>query len=187
MEAENAELPAELKAEFDDSHGEQGGGVAMMPDSELDPAAVEVGSFFPQSPEAVWRALTDPDLLERWLLRPTGFVASVGTHFVFTVPPQLPSAARRRATPLGEIACEVLTARPGEQLTYTSVDLRADRPARWVVDWSIRPDGRGTRLLVTQTGFDISDRRQKMARNALERGWKTGLSRLREVLDHIET
>ncbi|MFI5780903.1 SRPBCC domain-containing protein [Nocardia sp. NPDC051570] len=146
----------------------------MISDAELNPAAVEIGSFFPQSPEAVWGALTEPDLLERWLMRPTGFAASVGTHFLFEVHTQPPT----------EIACEVLAALPRERLTYSWVDLRAARPARWIVDWLVRPQGRGTRLLLTQTGFDIEDRRQKMTRNAMERGWKGSLARLREILDH---
>ncbi|WP_245816311.1 SRPBCC family protein [Rhodococcus maanshanensis] len=145
----------------------------MIADSELNPAAVEIGSFFPQSPDTIWRALTDPDLLERWMMRPTGFAASVGTQFIFAIPTQ----------PTGEIACEVLAARPGEQLKFSWVDLRAEDPARWIVDWMLHPQGRGTRLLLTQTGFDIEDRRQKMARDALERGWKVTLSRLRDVFD----
>ncbi|GAB2719605.1 SRPBCC family protein [Nocardia thraciensis] len=145
----------------------------MTSDSELDPAAVEIGGFYPQPPYAVWRALTEPDLVERWLMRSTGLSATVGTHFIFAI----------LTEPTGEIACEVLEARPGEQLTFSWVDLRARHPARWILDWTIQPQGRGTRLLLTQTGFDITDRRQKMARNAMERGWKAALSRLREVLD----
>ncbi|WP_280440849.1 SRPBCC domain-containing protein [Nocardia brasiliensis] len=54
-----------------------------------------------------------------------------------------------------------------------------------MVDWTIRPQGRGTRLVLTQTGFDIENRRQKMARNALERGWRTTLTRLGAVLDEL--
>ncbi|GAB4588643.1 SRPBCC family protein [Nocardia sp. IFM 10818] len=144
----------------------------MTSDAELDPAAVEIGSFFPHSPDIVWTALTDPALVEQWLMRSTGLSPEVGTHFIFAVPTQ----------PAGEIACEVLTARPAEQLTLAWVDLRPRYPARWIVDWVLQPQGRGTRLLLTQTGFDIENRRQKMARNAMERGWKTALSRLRDVL-----
>ncbi|MEU8898236.1 SRPBCC domain-containing protein [Nocardia sp. NPDC048505] len=136
---------------------------------------MEVGSFFPQTPETVWRVLTDPDLLERWLMRSVGFAATTGTHFIFVLPTKPP----------GEIACEVLTARPNQQLTYTWFDLRAQPPARWVVDWTIQPQGRGTRFLLTQTGFDIDNRRQKMARNAMERGWRSTLLRLRELLDTL--
>lgn len=146
----------------------------MTSDAELDPAAIEIGSFFPQPPAVVWRALTEPGLLELWLMRSIGFSATVGTHFILVVPSQ--SSA--------EIACEVLAVRAGEQLTFSWVDLRAERPARWVLDWTIREQGRGTRLLLTQTGFDIENKREKMARNALERGWRrTAMGRLADVLE----
>ncbi|MEV6558076.1 SRPBCC domain-containing protein [Nocardia sp. NPDC051756] len=139
----------------------------------MDPAAVELGTFFPRPPETVWRALTEPDLLERWLLRPTGFTASVGTRFRFTTP----------TSSSDEIACEVLAAQRCAQLTYSWIYSQA--PARWVVDWTMRPQGNGTRLLLTQTGFDIRDRRQKMTRNAMERRWKRlVLPRLGEVIHH---
>jgi uncharacterized protein YndB with AHSA1/START domain len=143
----------------------------------MNPAAVEIGRFFPQSPDVVWRALTEPYLLERWLMPSIGFVASVGVQFTFVIP--LP--------PAGDISCKVLAVRTGEQLTFSWVDLRAEHPARWVVDWMIQPHGRGTRLLLTQTGFDIKYRRQKMVRNAMERNWKVVMSRLGEALDHLET
>ncbi|MEV6769488.1 SRPBCC domain-containing protein [Nocardia sp. NPDC051030] len=145
----------------------------MIADSALNPAAVELGGFFRQAPHTIWRALTEPDLLGQWMVRPTGFAASVGTRFVFTVPDQ----------PRGEIASEVLVVRPVEQLTYSWVYVRPEFPMRWIVEWTLRPQGRGTRLLLTQTGFDIEHRRQKMARNAMERGWRTTLSRLPGVLD----
>ncbi|MFI6040479.1 SRPBCC domain-containing protein [Nocardia sp. NPDC051321] len=147
----------------------------MIADAQLNPAAIELGSFFPQPPDTVWRALTQPDLLERWLLRPTGFAASVGTRFRFAVP----------APSIDEIACEVLAARPYQQLTYSWLLPQAEHPARWIVDWTLLPQGRGTRLLLTQTGFDIEDRRQKMLRNAMERHWKRSvLPRLGEVIHH---
>lgn len=147
----------------------------MIADAQLNPAAVELGSFFPQPPDAVWRALTEPDLLERWLLRPTGFAPTVGTRFRFTIP----------AAPNDEIACDVLTVRPGEQLTYSWMHSPTEHPARWIVDWTLHPQGRGTRLLLTQTGFDIEDRRQKMIRNATERNWKRNvLPRLGAVIHH---
>ncbi|WP_194820315.1 SRPBCC domain-containing protein [Nocardia sp. XZ_19_385] len=145
----------------------------MIADTHLNPAAIELGSFFPQPSDAVWRALTEPDLLERWLLRPTGFAASAGTRFRFTIPNAI----------INEIVCEVLTAQPRERLTYSSNYPQADYPTRWIVDWTLWPQGRGTRLLLTQTGFDIADRRQKMARNAMERSWKRNLlPRLGEVI-----
>ncbi|MFC6013370.1 SRPBCC family protein [Nocardia lasii] len=145
----------------------------MIADPQLDPAAVELGGFYRQPPHAVWRALTEPDLLARWLLRPTGFAAAVGTHFRFTI----------ADSAIDEIVCEVLVARPCEQLTYSWVYPQAEHPARWIVEWKLEPQGGGTRLLLTQKGFDIADRRQQMMRNAMERGWKRlVLPRLGDVI-----
>ncbi|WP_433658960.1 SRPBCC family protein [Nocardia sp. CA-128927] len=147
----------------------------MIADPQLNPAAIELGTFFPQPPTTIWRALTDPDLLEQWLFRPTGFTPTPGTHFQFTTP----------AAPINEVTCEVLTAHPYKQLTYTWLYPHSDHPTRWIVDWNLQPQGHGTRLLLTQTGFDTKDRRQKMLRNAMERGWKrTALPRLSEVIHH---
>lgn len=146
----------------------------MSTDPEVDPTSVEIGRFYPHAPAQVWQALTDPKLVEQWLMPSTGMLtAEVGTHFVFTVPTQPP----------GEIACEVLALRSGEQLTLSWVDLRATRPARWLLDWTVHPQGRGTRLLLRNSGFDIDDRRQKMARNGMERMWRRVLTQLGELLD----
>ncbi|MEV0463572.1 SRPBCC domain-containing protein [Nocardia tengchongensis] len=98
----------------------------MIADIHLNPAAVELGAFFPQPPDVVWRALTEPDLLQQWLLRPTGFTTTVGTHFRFTTPD----------SSIDEILCQVLAAHPRKQLTYTWTYPRADYPTRWTVDWT---------------------------------------------------
>ncbi|MFE7743495.1 SRPBCC domain-containing protein [Nocardia sp. NPDC057455] len=84
------------------------------------------------------------------------------SHFLFAVPDSSTNA----------ITCEVLVARPYERLIYRWTYRRAELPTRLIVDWTLRPEGHGTRLRLTQTGFDIDDRRQKMVRNAAERSWK---------------
>ena len=137
------------------------------------PDSVEVGKFLPQPPGVVWHAITDPPMLERWLMKPVGFDAAVGTGFVFAVP----------TAPTGEIACEVLKSGRDQRLTYSWVDLRAKHPARWILDWALYPQGCGTRIILKHSGFDTNDRKQMMARNALERGWRTALTRLDETLD----
>lgn len=139
----------------------------MTYDSALNPAVVEIGRFYSHSPDRIWRALTDPAQLQTWLMPSTGFVdRQVGSHFIFTVPTQSP----------GEIACKVLAIHPGRRVTMRWVDLRAQVPARWTLDWTVQPQGHGTRLLLTHSGFDVSDRRQKIARNGMERMWKHALA-----------
>lgn len=146
----------------------------MTEDLPLDPAAVEIGRFYAHSPDRLWRALTDPVQLEAWLMPSTGLDdPQLGTQFVFTVP----------TDPPGEIACKVLAIRPGRQVTMRWVDLRAQLPARWVLDSTLHPQGHGTRLLLPHNGFNVSDRRQKMARNGMERMWKRALGQLDSVLD----
>jgi hypothetical protein len=49
-------------------------------------AAIEVDQFLAQPPERVWHALTDPDLLVRWLM-PNDFRPAVGHQFTFRTEP----------------------------------------------------------------------------------------------------
>lgn len=146
----------------------------MTDTSERDAASVETGRFYPYSPNRIWDALTDAAVVEQWLMPSVGLTdLRVGSQFVFAVP----------AEPPGEIACKVLALDPGRQVTLRWVDLRAQRPARWTVEWTLRPQGRGARLFLTHSGFDISDRRQRMARNGMERMWNRALTQLSALLD----
>ncbi|MGF0311780.1 SRPBCC family protein [Rhodococcus sp. IEGM1428] len=146
------------------------------PDLEPDRSRVEVSRFYRCSPENVWQALTEPALIERWLMPSTGFVGAVlGTHFLLSVHPSSPSA---------EIACEVVDVTLPGSMTWSWMDLRASPPAHWFVRWDVYAHGRGSRLVVTHTGFDVDDKRQMMARNAFTRGWDQVLSgKLAEVLE----
>lgn len=133
-----------------------------MFDIERDPAAVELGVFAPQPPALVWRALVEPDLMQSWLSRPIGFEPVEGTSFLVEV----------LSHPPHHVACQVLTAVPCTRLTYTWTDPRGDARATWTVDWRLEPQGHGTRVLLLFRGFDLDDRIQRMARNAVERGWR---------------
>lgn len=54
--------------------------------SNEDRTAVRVDQFFAHPPAKVWRALTDPGLMARWLM-PNDFKAEVGHEFTFTTEP----------------------------------------------------------------------------------------------------
>jgi uncharacterized protein YndB with AHSA1/START domain len=91
---------------------------------------------FRQSPERVWRALTEANQLRKWLLPSSGDIAPVTGHrFHFDAPDGS-----------GRIACEVVEAVPNKRLTYTW-QTAPDQPATRVT-WTLEPDtaSGGTRL-----------------------------------------
>ncbi|MCW4351972.1 SRPBCC domain-containing protein [Hoyosella sp. YIM 151337] len=145
----------------------------MAIDPHLDPSRVELGMFYQQPPEVVWRALTDSTLLEQWLLPSVGFDSlQAGTAFIFLLP----------SDPPAEIACEILQVLPGQAMTWSWTDMRGPSPSRWKVSWAIQPQGHGTRLLLVNSGFDVAEKRQRMQRNVMERGWREVLSKLEGIL-----
>jgi len=99
------------------------------------PPPVTREAEYPQSPERVWKALTDPDALEKWLLPTTDFAPEPGRRF-------------RLDAPEGTtVEGEVREAEPGRRLVYTW-KTGADTPAGRVT-WTLTPTERGgTRLRI---------------------------------------
>ena len=151
-------------------HRGYGGG---MFDPQRDKTAVELDQYVPHSPEVVWRALTEPSTMASWFARPTGFSTTPGETFILEID----------SDPPAEVACQVIRSEPNKRFTHSYTDLRGTPPARWIVDWRLEPHGHGTRIMLIHSGFDIDDKRQRMARNALERSWNNRLlPRLAETI-----
>jgi uncharacterized protein YndB with AHSA1/START domain len=142
-----------------------------------DPTVIEVDQFYPHPPQRVWRALTTPELMARWLMKPSGFAPVVGTRFTFCGQP-MPSVGFS-----GEIACEVLDVVVGERLAITWADARSDKPSAWVITWTLHPEGTGTRVILRHTGFDPDDAVQQRSRDIMGKGWVRIAAQLGEVLD----
>ena len=87
------------------------------------------------SPDKVWRALTQPQLLEEWLMK-NDFKPLVDHRF------------RLRAD-WGAVDCRVLAVEPGKTLSYTWAAYGLET----VVTWTLTPAGTGTRLRMDQSGF----------------------------------
>ncbi|MER9872949.1 SRPBCC domain-containing protein [Mesorhizobium sp. M0195] len=86
-------------------------------------------------PEKIWRALTQPHLIEEWLMK-NDFKPVADHRF------KLHAA-------WGSVECQVQTVEPNRTLTYTwdTKDLKS------VVSWTITPTSTGARLRMEQSGF----------------------------------
>jgi uncharacterized protein YndB with AHSA1/START domain len=148
-----------------------------MTEIAADPTVIEVDQFYAHSPERVWRALTSPELMARWLMPPTGFAPVVGTRFTFRGQ-LVPSVGFS-----GDIACEVIAVVPGERLAVSWADARSDKPSDWVVTWTLHPEGSGMRVILRHSGFDPDDAGQQRSRTITGNGWIRIAAHLGEVLD----
>lgn len=131
------------------------------------PQVIEMAFDLAKPPATVWRALTEPALLAKWVM-PNDIVAVVGHAFTFRSEPQ-PGWD-------GIIQSTVLEVVPHEKLAYTWVSGGIDT----VVTWSLAPtpDG-GTRLQLSHAGFQPS---QGQAAAGANWGWKKFGATLAEVL-----
>ena len=119
---------------------------------------IEVDRFLRHPPGRVWLALTDSNLLSRWLM-PTSFQPHVG--HVFTLD----------AGEHGLTTCEVLAVEP-ERLLRISW---RNPPLDTTVTFRLEAEGSGTRLFIEHRGFDESDPAQCAAYDAMLPGWRSGI------------
>ena len=141
-----------------------------MTDTET--VSVVVERDFPHPPEKLWRALTQPHLIEAWLMK-NDFAPKVGHHF------------QLRGDWGGVLDCEVLEIAEHETLAYRW-DFANDNPAfdlKSVVTFTLTPTGTGTRLRMEQAGFRPD---QAQASGGARHGWKQFLDKL-DTLLHRDT
>lgn len=136
-----------------------------------DPRAVRLDTFLPHPPAKVWRALTEPELVARWLM-PGDIRAEVGHRFTFVTEPV------ERTGFDGVVHCRVLEVEPGRLLKLSWSDGRIQG---WTVTWRLAPEGRGTRLFLDHEGFDPDDPLQRMSRRIMGGGWRAVPRRIAEV------
>jgi uncharacterized protein YndB with AHSA1/START domain len=133
---------------------------------EVKTAVVEREFAYP--PEKLWRALTQPHLMEEWLMK-NDFKPDVGHRF------------KLRGEWGGVMDCEVLAVEPHRTLSYTW-DFKHEDPAynmKSVVTFTLTRTGTGTRLQVEQEGFRPD---QKQAFGGAHAGWKKFLENLDQLL-----
>ena len=130
---------------------------------------IRIERDYPHPPERVWRALTTPELLARWLM-PNDFLPTVGHTFTFRTDPG-----------------------PGFDGIIHSEVLELDAPSRLVLAW--RASGQDTRVVFDLTELDGATRLVLVhegfrglggfaIRALLGRGWRRLLGQaLSELLD----
>ena len=137
---------------------------AIMPEIR----EIVVDEVFPHTQDIVWKTLTTPEMMSRWLhMSPTGFAPAVGTRFTY------------KTTPAGAwdgvIHCQVLEATPNERLAYAwkgghegnvGYGSRLDT----VVTFILSAAETGTRLRVVHSGFVLPT--NETAFQGMSKGWK---------------
>lgn len=119
----------------------------------------------PHPPEKVWRALTQPHLMEEWFFK-IDFNAVVGHCFSV------------RAD-WGAVEGEVLAVEPNRMLSYTW----GDDDLQSVITWTLTPTSTGTHLRMEQSGFRPDQPRYYHGARA---GWPRLLETLEQFLARID-
>jgi len=122
------------------------------------------------SPEKVWRALTDPELLAEWLLPAIGLELEPGAEFMFKTQPY-PGWD-------GTVNCRFIEIEPQRKLTYTWTVPFLDT----VVTFTLAPSASGTRLSLVQSGFTPEQKRES---GGARYGWKMMGEKLVDLLGRI--
>jgi uncharacterized protein YndB with AHSA1/START domain len=139
-----------------------------MSEAAADIRSVIVERDIPHPPEKLWRALTQPHLIEEWLMK-NDFDATPGHRF------------NLRGDWGGVLDCEVLEVEPNRHLSY-SWNFAHDDPAfnlESVVTFTLTPTEAGTHLRMEQRGFRPE---QKQASGGAKHGWRQFLDKLEQVV-----
>ena len=151
----------------------------MNPIDKTAPSQTESISFefdLPHSPEKVWRALTDPVLLNEWLLPVVELELEPGAAFTFKTQPY-PGWD-------GVVNCRFVEIEAQRKLRYTWVvgDSAQGLHLDTVVTFTLTPTASGTRLSLVQSGFKPD---QKQNFGGARYGWKMMGGKLVDLLARI--
>ena len=121
--------------------------------------------------EKLWRALTQPHLIEEWLMK-NDFKPTIGHRFSL------------RGDWGGVLDCEVLAIEPHRSLSYTWNFVHEDAAYNLtsVVTFTLTPTDAGTHLRMEQSGFRQD---QPQAFNGAKFGWQKFLENLNQLLARI--
>lgn len=136
-----------------------------MNETSTETRSVVVERELAHPPEKIWRALTQPHLIEEWLMK-NDFKPVVGHRFDL------------RAD-WGAVDCRVLAVEPNKTLSYTWAAYGLES----VATWTLTPTSTGTRLRMEQSGFRPD---QQQAYQGAKHGWPQFLANLEQVLGRTD-
>ena len=131
-----------------------------VPTSELRTVVVERDIAYP--PEKIWRALTQPHLIEEWLKMKPDFKPVVDQPYKLTAD-------------WGSVEGKVLESDPPRTLSYTWSAFGLDS----VVTYTLTPTPKGTLLRVEQSGFPTT---MENAYQGTKQAWPEYLRAIEELL-----
>ena len=136
-----------------------------MNQTSTEALSVVVEREIPFAPEKIWRALTQPHLIEKWLMK-NDFKPVVGHRF-------------NLGADWGVVDCQVLAVEPNKTLSYTwaAYDLKS------VVTWTLTATSTGTHLRMEQSGFRPDQRQYYQGAKG---GWQRFFAALDQVLARID-
>ena len=117
------------------------------------------------APEKIWRALTQPHLIQEWLMQ-SDFAPDLGHKFQFKAE-------------WGAVECKVLEVEPKKRLAYNWEAYGLES----VVTWTLEPTANGTLLRMEQEGFKPD---QNQAFHGARHGWQNFFNQLENVLAQPE-
>jgi uncharacterized protein YndB with AHSA1/START domain len=123
--------------------------------------SVIVERDIPYPPEKIWRALTQPHLIEEWLMK-NDFQPVVDRRF-------------NLRGDWGGVDCKVLAIEPNKTLSYTWDAMGLES----VVTWTLTATDTGTHLRMEQSGFRPD---QQKAYQGAKYGWQKFLGNLEQIL-----
>ncbi len=136
-----------------------------MTDTAAGARAVVVEREIAFPPEKIWRALTQPHLIEEWLMK-TDFKPALGHSFTLS-------------GDWGAVTCAVTAIEPNRTLAYTWDAFGLES----VVTWTLTPTGTGTHLRMEQAGFLAN---QEQAYQGAQQAWPAYFTALEAVLAGLE-
>jgi len=123
---------------------------------------VVVEREFSHPPEKLWRALTQPHLIEAWLMK-SDFLPVAGHHFNFKAD-------------WGTVDCRVTEIEPIKTLAYTWSAMGLES----VVTWTLEASGKGSHLRMEQSGFRAD---QEQAYQGAKFGWQKFFGALEQLVE----